>query len=116
MDNGHGCVLPNAQTVADGTYQPLTRPLFLYVSLAAAARPEIKAFINFYLSPASTQYVTSVGYVPLPAAALVTQAARFEKGTTGSVLGGHGSVTGVALNSFDEEEKERDRIRDVLVQ
>jgi len=116
VDNGHGCVLPNAQTVVDGTYQPLTRPLFLYVNLAAAARSEVKAFVRFYLSPDSRQYVTSVGYVPLPKVALVTQASRFEKGTTGSVLGGHGSVTGVALNSFDEEEKERDRIRSALVQ
>jgi phosphate transport system substrate-binding protein len=116
VDNGHGCVLPNAQTAADGTYQPLTRPLFLYVSLAAAARPEVQGFIRFYLSPDSTQYVTGVGYVPLPAAALVTQASRFKKGTTGSALGGHGSVTGVALNAFDDEEKEKDRIRDALAQ
>ena len=116
VDNGHGCVLPTPQTVADGTYQPLTRPLFLYISLAAASRPEVKAFVRFYLSPESTQYVTSVGYVPLPAAALVTQASRFEKGTTGSTLGGHGSVTGVALNDFDDEEKAKDRIRDAFVQ
>ena len=60
--------------------------------------------------------MTSVGYVPLPTVALVTQASRFEKGTTGLVLGGHGSVTGVALNAFDEVEKERDRIRSALVQ
>jgi len=36
VDDGHGCVLPNAQTVADGSYQPLSRPLFVYVNLAAA--------------------------------------------------------------------------------
>ncbi len=116
VDNGHGCVLPNAQTVADGTYQPLSRPLFIYVNLAAAARPEVRAFTRFYLSPESVKYVTKVGYVPLPTAALVTQASRFEKGVTGSALGGHGSVTGVALNAFDEEEKERDRTRSLLVQ
>ena len=116
VDNGHGCVTPTPQTVADGTYQPLTRPLFVYVNLAAAARPEVTAFTRFYLAPESTKYVTKVGYIPLPAAALVTQAARFEKGVTGSALGGHGSVTGVALNTFDEEEKERDRIRSQLVQ
>lgn len=116
VDNGHGCVLPSPQTVADGTYQPLTRPLFLYVNLKAAERPEVDSFIRFYLSPASTQYISSVGYVPLPTAALVTQASRFAKGTTGSMLGGHGSVTGVALNDFDDEEKQKDRIRDALVQ
>jgi phosphate transport system substrate-binding protein len=116
VDSGHGCVMPSAQSVADGTYQPLSRPLFLYVNGAAAARPEVKAFIRFNLAPDSTQYVTNVGYVPLPAAALVTQASRFDKGVTGSALGGHGSVTGVTLNAFDEDEKERDRIRSALVQ
>ena len=116
VDNGRGCAMPSAQTVADGTYQPLSRPLFLYVNQAAAARPEVKAFVRFNLAPDSTQYVTNVGYVPLPAAALVTQASRFEKGVTGSALGGHCSVTGVALNAFDEDEKERDRIRAALVQ
>jgi phosphate transport system substrate-binding protein len=54
VDNGHGCVAPSAQTVADGTYQPLSRPLFLYVSLTAAARAEVKAFTRFYLAPEST--------------------------------------------------------------
>ncbi len=116
VDNGHGCISPSAQTVADGTYQPLSRPLFLYVNLAAATRPEVRAIARFYLAPESTKYVTKIGYVPLPTAALVTQVSRFAKGVTGSALGGHGSVTGVALNTFDEEEKERDRTRSLLVQ
>ena len=107
---------PSAQSVADGTYQPLARPLFIYVNLAAAARREVQAFTRFYLASASTQYVTQVGYVPLPAAALIAQASRFDKHVTGSVLGGRGSVTGVALHTFDDDEKERDRIRDALVQ
>ncbi len=115
VDSGHGCVTPSAQTVADGTYQPLSRPLFLYVNSAAAARPEVKAFTRFYLAPENTKYVTQVGYVPLPLAALSAQAARFEKGVTGSFLGGHGSVTGVKLDAFDEEEKEKDRVRSALV-
>jgi phosphate transport system substrate-binding protein len=115
VDNGHGCVVPSAQTVADATYQPLSRPLFLYVKLAAAARPEVKAFTRLFLSSQSKEYVTRVGYVPLPTAALVLQASRFERGVTGSILGGHGSVTGVKLDAFDDE-KERDRIRSQLVQ
>lgn len=116
VDNGHGCMLPSENTVADGTYQPLTRPLFLYVNLAAATRPEVGAFVHLFLSPESAQYVRKVGYVPLPTPALVTQAARFEKGVSGSALGARGSVTGVALHTFDDEEKERDRIRSMLVQ
>lgn len=116
VDSGHGCVLPSAQTVANGTYQPLSRPLFVYVNLAAAARPEVQAFTRFYLSTDSTQYVTNIGYVPLPTAALIRQTSRFMSGARGSALGAHGSVTGVALDAFDQEEKERDRIRDALVQ
>jgi len=116
VDSGHGCVLPSSQTVANGTYQPLSRPLFVYVNLTAAARPEVQAFARFYLSSESTQYVTKIGYVPLPTAALVRETSRFMSGAKGSALGAHGSVTGVALDAFDQEEKERDRIRSALVQ
>lgn len=116
VDSGHGCVPPSAQTVADGTYQPLARPLFVYVNVAASVRPEVQAFMRFYLSSESTKYVTRVGYVPLPTAALIRQVSRFMSGATGSALGAHGSVTGVALNAFDEDEKERNRVRDALVQ
>ena len=107
VDNGQGCVVPSAQTVADATYQPLSRPLFIYVNAAAAARPEIEAFTRFYLSPESAQYVTKVGYVPLPAAALAVQTTRFDKGTKGSTFGGRGSVLGINLKRFtvDEDEK-----------
>jgi len=114
VDNGHGCILPSAQTVADTTYQPLSRPLFIYVSTAAAARPEVKAFVRFYLAPDSTQYVRRVGYVPLPNSALGVQASRFEKGVTGSILGGHGSVLGIRLDSFDDEDEKK--IKAQLVQ
>jgi phosphate transport system substrate-binding protein len=115
VDDGHGCILPGAQTVADGTYQPLSRPLFVYVNRAAAARPEIDAFTYFYLSPDSSNYITKVGYLPLPTRGLLAQIARFQKRVTGSAPGGHGSVTGVAVNAFDEDEKEKDRVRNALV-
>lgn len=116
IDDGRGCVSPSPETVADETYQPLTRPLFLYVSLGAAARPEVKAFIRLYLALESRDIVTKVGYVPLPIVALFAQASRFEKGVTGSALGGRGSVIGVALHAFDDEEKDRERVRNLLVQ
>jgi len=114
IDNGQGCVQPCAQAVAESKYQPLSRPLFVYVNAAAAARPEVKAFMRFYLAPDNAKYVTKVGYVPLPNSSLVAQASRFEKGVTGSALGGHGAVVGVSLYSFDE--KEMDRIRSQLAQ
>jgi len=107
VDNGHGCVRPSEQTVTDATYQPLLRPLFIYVNAAAAARREVAEFTRFYLAPASTQYVAKLGYVPLSAAAQATRSSRFAKGVEGSALGGHGSVTGVKLNAFDDDEEER---------
>ena len=109
VDNGSGCVMPSAKTVEDETYQPLSRPLFIYINKAAATRPEVRAFTRFYLARESTNIVTKVGYVPLPKSALVMQVSRFEKGETGSAFGAHGSVTGAKLNPFEEEEKELER-------
>lgn len=60
-----GVVLPSPETVKDGTYAPLSRPIFIYVNDMAAKRPEVSAFVNFYLSKASL-IVPDVGYIPLP--------------------------------------------------
>lgn len=66
--NSTKAVLPSAETVMDGSYQPLARPLFIYVNATAAAfKPEVKAFVNYYLENAPT-LVKEVKYVPLPAA------------------------------------------------
>jgi len=63
---GGKAVLPSEATVMDGTYQPLSRPLFIYVNATAAAfKPEVKAFVNYYLENAPT-LVKEVKYVPLP--------------------------------------------------
>jgi phosphate transport system substrate-binding protein len=48
IDGGKGCVAPSVAAVQDGTYVPLARPLYMYVSRAAAARPEMKAFLEFF--------------------------------------------------------------------
>src|SRR5690606_16749322 len=45
VDNGSGAVLPSPQTVEDGTYAPLSRPIFIYVNSEAAKRPEVVAFV-----------------------------------------------------------------------
>ncbi|WP_020166442.1 MULTISPECIES: PstS family phosphate ABC transporter substrate-binding protein [Methylotenera] len=64
---GAAAVMPSFETVKNGTYQPLARPLFIYVNAASAAfKPEIKAFVNFYLENAPT-LVKEVKYIPLPA-------------------------------------------------
>ena len=113
VDAGHGCVLPDAHTVSNRSYEPLSRPLFLYVNAAAARRPEVKSFMHFFLSSENASHVSKVGYVPLPNAALMVQTSRFDRGVTGSVLGGHGSVLGVGLDSFSGTDE---KVKDLLVQ
>ena len=50
VDGGGGCVAPSTATVQDGSYTPLSRPLFIYPSDAALQRPEVKAFVEFYVN------------------------------------------------------------------
>jgi phosphate transport system substrate-binding protein len=65
VDGGKGPVEPNHETIENGSYAPFSRPLFIYVSKAAAAKPEVKAFVEFYLDKAP-EVVEEVGYVKLP--------------------------------------------------
>jgi phosphate transport system substrate-binding protein len=64
IDGGDGCVAPSTETVQDGTYEPLGRPLFIYASDKAIARPEVKSFLDFYLSNAG-QIAEQALYVPM---------------------------------------------------
>jgi phosphate transport system substrate-binding protein len=65
IDGGKGPVSPTAETIENGSYAPFSRPLFIYVSKAATAKPEVKAFVDFYLTKAP-EIVGEVGYVKLP--------------------------------------------------
>jgi len=67
IDGGTGCVAPTPETVASGTYQPLSRPLFIYVNREALKRPEVMEFVRFYIEMAP-ELVPQVGYVARPAA------------------------------------------------
>ena len=67
IDAGNGCVAPTKETIADGSYAPLSRPLYLYVNRDRLARPEVREFLRFTLSEAE-DLVQTVGYIPLPAA------------------------------------------------
>lgn len=68
VDAGEGCVVPSRQTIEGGAYTPLSRPLFVYVNRAQATRPEVLAFLRFYLDHAPA-LAPEVGYVPLDSAA-----------------------------------------------
>ncbi len=85
IDAGEGPVLPSYETIINGTYKPLSRPLFIYVKRSAAERPEVQAFVEFYLDPKHAgKLVQEVGYVPLPEKELEKSLERFRKRTTGS--------------------------------
>ena len=85
VDGGKGCVAPTSENINSGKYSPLSRPLFIYVSKKALARPEVKAFVEFYLSK-DEKLVKEVGYVPLPGDALTKVKDRFAKATVGSTF------------------------------
>ncbi|HEY3245949.1 MAG TPA: PstS family phosphate ABC transporter substrate-binding protein [Phycisphaerae bacterium] len=90
--DGHP-VKPSLQTVRDGTYKPLSRPLFIYANKSAVARPEVRAFVEFYLTHAqSIVEHPKVGYVALSDELYTLARERFRAGITGSVFGGHESV------------------------
>lgn len=97
--NGKGPIAVSPATVMDGTYSPLSRPIFVYVSKAAVERPEINAFMKFYLQNAP-KLVSEVGYIALPEKAYALASQRFERRTTGSVFGGKGSRVGVTVESL----------------
>ncbi|MBD1998633.1 PstS family phosphate ABC transporter substrate-binding protein [Leptolyngbya sp. FACHB-541] len=86
VDGGEGCVAPSAETVLDGSYAPLSRPLFIYVSTAALEEPHIQEFLNFYVDEANASLVEEVGYVPLGDELTPLVQARLENGVTGSAF------------------------------
>ena len=65
VHNGEEVVKPSLETVKNGTYRPLSRPLFIYVNSTSVASPEVVEFVNFYLDNAG-ELSKDVGYIPLP--------------------------------------------------
>lgn len=88
VDNGKGPVLPSRQTVENNRYQPLSRPLFIYVNLKSAqTKPEVKEFVEFYLAKAPL-LVSQVGYIPLSAEVYHLDSVQFNQGDVGTVFNG----------------------------
>ncbi|MBC8070101.1 MAG: PstS family phosphate ABC transporter substrate-binding protein [Deltaproteobacteria bacterium] len=94
--NGDGPIAPSFESVLGGTYQPLSRPIFLYVSQAALARDEVVTLVDFYLQQCPS-LAREVGYMPLPDDAYDIVRARFAARTLGSAFGGRGSTVGITV-------------------
>ncbi len=80
VDNGEGCVKPEVASIADGSYAPLSRPLFMYPTTETAAKPEVKAFLQFILDN-NEQVNEAADYVPLTDELLEKAKANLEGAT-----------------------------------
>jgi phosphate transport system substrate-binding protein len=97
-DNGAGPITPSAETVRNGTYQPLSRPLFIYVSRTSADRPEVQRFVESYF--ASPELMREVGYVELTPEIYTLAKTHFAERKVGSAFGSGGSQVGMTLEKL----------------
>lgn len=96
IDGGEGCITPTDETINNGRYSPLSRPLFIYVTAEALNQPHVKAFVEYYLDEASRQLISETGYIPFPDSIYELVLNKFLNGNTGPAFGGddrkHGTV------------------------
>jgi len=95
---GKPAVAPSEKTVLDGSYQPLSRPIFIYVNVKSMAKPEVKEFIE-YMMKETPKIAKEVKYVPLPAKAYTLNLEHLAKGKKGTVFGGTAEV-GVTIDEL----------------
>lgn len=88
IDNGKGAILPSRETVEKAQYQPLARPLFIYVNVRAnQQKSELREFVKFYLNNAK-RIVETANYIPLPEEGYHIAKIHFESGKVGTVFDG----------------------------
>jgi phosphate transport system substrate-binding protein len=94
--NGKGPILPSPETVQDGTYAPLSRPIFIYAKVKALEKTDVKSFVDFYLTKGAP-LVREVGYIPLSDKEYGLVRGRFEARTAGSMYQGTESHSALSL-------------------
>jgi phosphate transport system substrate-binding protein len=102
-DNGAGPITPTAQTVRDGTYQPLSRPLFVYVARKAADRPEVQQFVDMFFTRADL--TREVGYIELTPEIYDLAKKHFADRKVGTAFGEGGSQVGMTLEALLAKER-----------
>ncbi|MBE7523754.1 MAG: PstS family phosphate ABC transporter substrate-binding protein [Burkholderiales bacterium] len=95
---GRPAVSPSMSSVIDGSYQPLARPIFIYVNAKSLERPEVKKFVDYYLTHGA-KLAKEVKYVPLPDKAYTLNREHLAKGKKGTVFGGVAEV-GVRIDDL----------------
>ncbi|WMJ71578.1 PstS family phosphate ABC transporter substrate-binding protein [Cytophagaceae bacterium ABcell3] len=105
IDNGHhkGPIIPTQESISSGIYQPLSRPLLLYVNQSSLERPEVLNFLIFYLKNAP-KLVKESGYVPLTPETYELLIKRVEDRISGSVFLSSRSTVGVKIEELIQEE------------
>jgi phosphate transport system substrate-binding protein len=99
VDSGRGPILPSRTSVEKNQYQPLSRPLFLYVNIVSSQNKiEVRDFVDYYLQNAE-RFVQQVGYVPLPAEGYHITHNHFWRGKRGSVFAGR-SYPGLTIRQL----------------
>jgi phosphate transport system substrate-binding protein len=98
-DNGEAAVLPSKESIESASYQPLSRPIFIYVSKSDAERKEVQDFVGYYIGE-GVKLIDEVGYIGLPSETYGLVRERFAKRTTGSVFAGAGSKVGVKVHDL----------------
>lgn len=87
IDSGDGCVEPNAETVENNSYAPLSRPLFIYVSQNAVdSNPVVQDFVDFYLAEDNRELIEDTGYVVYSDEIYGAIQTRFDNRATGSAF------------------------------
>mgnify|MGYP001767365782 CR=1 FL=1 len=99
---GSAGVIPSIATVNDGSYNPLSRPIFIYVKDKSVSRPEVRQFVEFYMQQGGP-LAREVGYVDLPKAAYEQALRHFNDGKLGTVFGGTPEV-GLRVEELLERE------------
>ena len=94
IDGGDGCVSPTDETINNGSYSPLSRPLFIYVSKEAWEQQQVKDFVSYYVSYDRADLLRELGFVPFPVEVHDLVSERFERGLTGTIFGGASPQTG----------------------
>jgi phosphate transport system substrate-binding protein len=95
---GSKAVGPSDATVLDGTYQPLSRPIFIYANVEAVKKPDVRQFVEFYNKHAE-KLVKEVKYVPLPSAAYAYNLDTLAKNRAGTKFGGE-NLVGVTIEQL----------------
>jgi phosphate transport system substrate-binding protein len=105
LDGGKGPVAPAFDTIRNGSYQPLSRPLFIYISEKSLARPEVQQFADFYIASVGG-LAEEVGYVQLGTEGYRLVAEHFKKRQPGTLFGESGSQVGMTIEQLLAKERQ----------